>query len=164
VRIACLLTWIFSSLTAVLYLIIGVALLVDRTAMLDLLRDNPTVRDSKLSEDELVAVIVAVSAVVVLWCLSACVLAYLTWRRHAWAWIVLLVGVGIALVVELVGFPFTLLHLIAAAATLRLLLASRTRAWFRAASGPGDPPPPGDWPPPGQHVDPSAGPDKPPVW
>jgi hypothetical protein len=174
VRVACILTWIFSLLTAALYLLVGVALLVDRNGMLDLLRDNPTVRDSKLDADQLVTVIVAVSALVVLWCLAACGLAVLVWRRHAWAWILLTVSVGVAAAVEVVGLPYSLLHLVAAGVALRMLLVAPTRAWFREG-GPVPPPgwgPPQHWAPPSDEHDaaqPAPPPDerpsgKPPVW
>jgi hypothetical protein len=168
VRIAAILTWIFSLVTAGLYALIAVALLVDRGDMLKLLRDNPTVRDSKLSDDELVTVIVAVAALIILWCLAACVLAFLAWRRHSWAWILLMVSLGPAFVVELAAFPYSLLHLAAAAISLRMLLMPPVRAWFRGADhgtppagwspppswGPPSgwaPPPPPSSPPPGAH-------------
>jgi hypothetical protein len=172
VRVACILTWIFSLLTAGLYVLVTVALLVDREQMLDLLRDNPTVRDSKLDADQLVTAIVVVSGVVVLWCLAACVLAVLAWRRHAWAWILLTVSVGLAALVEVVGLPYSLLHLIAAGVALRMLLLAPTRAWFRG-SGPAAGPPDQGWAPPappGDHSGPPEGPPppppsgKPPVW
>jgi hypothetical protein len=168
VRLACVLTWVFSLVTAVLYLLVGTALLVDRAAMLDLLRDNPTVRDTRLTEDQLVAAIVGVSAVIVVWCLAACVLALLAWRRHTWAWILLVVSAGFAAVVEVVVLPFSVLHLAAAGVALRMLLAAPSRAWFRT-----DHVPPSGWAPPtGPPTSPpSAAPprpdepsDKPPAW
>jgi hypothetical protein len=170
-RVACILTWIFSSLTAALYLLVGAAVLVDRSRMLELLRDNPAVRDSKLDADQLVTVIVAVSVVVVLWCAAACGLAVLAWRRHVWAWIVLTVSVGVAALVEIAALPYSLLHLIAAGVALRMLLLAPTRVWFRetGAVPPSGPPPP-HWPsPPGQHDAPPPPGDeppsgKPPVW
>ena len=153
---------------------VALALLVDREQMLDLLRDNPTVRDSNLDTDQLVAAILAVRAVVVLWCLAACVLAVLAWRRYAWAWILLTVSVGVAALVEVVGLPYSLLHLVAAGVALRMLLLAPTRAWFRE-TGAAPPPgwtPPSHWAPPGgehdapptapPHDEPPSG--KPPVW
>jgi len=168
VRLACILTWVFSLVTAALYLLVGTAVLVDRTGMLDLLRDNPTVRDTHLTEDQLVGAIVGVSAVVVLWSLAACVLAILTWRRHAWAWILLVVSVAFAALVEIVALPFSLLHLAAAGIALRMLLARSSRDWFRRDGVPPSgwaPPAPPVGPPSERHSDPAEGPsDKPPVW
>jgi len=175
VRIACVLTWVFGLMTAALYVLVGLGVLADRDQILDLLRDNPTVRDSDLGDDQLVLLIVAVSALIAVWCLAACVLAFLTWRRQGWARILLMVSIGVALVLELASFPFSLLHLVASVIALRMLLIAPTRAWFR---GPGGPPPPAwgppTWPPPGQQSrDEQQGqqpPDqqppggKPPVW
>ncbi|WP_123222656.1 hypothetical protein [Nocardioides pocheonensis] len=149
VRVACILTWVFSALTGGLYLLISVALLADRGGMLKLLKDNPTVRDTKLTDDQLVAAIVTVGVLVVLWCLAAGVLAALVWRRHAWARTLLMVSIAVAFSVELVGFPYTLLHLAAAVIAFRMLLRPVSRAWFRGAGRPGPPPPPRWTPPPG---------------
>ena len=174
VRIACALTWVFGLMTGVLYALVGLGVLADRDGVLDLLRDNPTVRDSNLSDDQLVVLIVVVSALIALWCLAACLLAFLTWRRHAWARILLMVSTGVALALELAAFPFSLLHLVASVTALRMLLVAPTRAWFR---GPGGPPPgwgPPTWPPPGQQPPGEQSPGespgeqppggKPPVW
>jgi len=152
VRIACTLTWVFGLMTAALYVLVGLGVLADRSQVLDLLRDNPTVRDSELSDDQLVLLIVAVSALIAVWCLAACLLAFLTWRRHGWARILLMVSIGVALVLELAAFPFSLMHLVASVIALRMLLVAPTRAWFRGPGG--GPPPPGwgppTWPPPDQ--------------
>lgn len=149
VRVACILTWIFSAVTGALYLLIAVALLADRAGMLTLLKDNPTVRDTKLTDDQLVAAIVTVSFLVVLWCIAACALAVLAWRRHAWARTLLMVSIAVAFSVELVGFPYTLLHLAAAVVAFRMLLNPGSRAWFRGADRPGPTAPPRWTPPPG---------------
>jgi hypothetical protein len=155
-------------MTAALYVLVALGVLADRSQVLDLLRDNPTVRDSDLSDDQLVLLIVVISALIAVWCLAACLLAFLTWRRHGWARILLIVSIGVALVLELAAFPFSLMHLVASVFALRMLLVAPTRAWFR---GPGGPPPPGwgppTWPPPGQQSPeqrqlPPGG--KPPVW
>jgi hypothetical protein len=166
VRVACILTWIFSLLTAGIYLVVAVALAVDRDGMLDLLRDNPAIRDRSITDDQLTAALFGGSAVVVVWCLAACVLALLAWRRHTWAWIVLLVSVGIAALVELLGLPYSLLHLVAAGTVLRLLLVTPTRAWFRDQDGPGASVPPQGWAPPtGQPLPPQyPAPEQPPQY
>ena len=152
VRIACIVTWVMSLLTAVLYLVIAVALLVDRHDFLRLVRENPALKNRSISDGELVAAVVAAAAVVVVWCLAACLLALLVWRRRRWAWILLLVSVGFAVVVEIVSLPYSLVHLAAAITALRLLLLAPTRAWLRGddAAGSAGPRPPGptDWAPP----------------
>jgi hypothetical protein len=173
VRLACLLTWVFSGLTGAMYLVVIVGLAVNRDGIVDLVRDNPSIRDAGLSDSELVGALIAVSAMVVLWCLAACVLAALTWRRHGWARVLLLVSVGVAAVVELVGLPYSVLNLAGCVAAFVLLLRAPVRAWF-GSSGAGRPLPPGaeNWPPPdvppppahdrAQEAEPPTG--KPPVW
>jgi hypothetical protein len=156
VRVACILTWVFSIVTAGLYLVIAAALLADRARMLDLLKDNPAVRDTRLTDDQLVTAIVTVSVLVALWCLAACVVAWLTWRRHAWARVLLMVSIAVAAVVELVGFPYSLLHLAAAVVAFRMLLTPQARAWFRGGDERGTPPP-SAWTPPAGWAPPSAG-------
>jgi hypothetical protein len=176
VRFACVLTWVFSGLTAALYLVVILGLAVNRTGILDLVRDNPSIRDTSLSDSELVGALVAASATVILWCLAACGLALLAWRRHAWARTLLLVSVSVAALVELVGLPYSLLNLAACVAVFVLLLRAPVRKWFRgsAAASPAAWPPPdpgsrtpgpptgGDAPTPPPTEQPPAG--KPPVW
>lgn len=160
VRVACVLTWVFSLLTAGLYVLLVAVIAVDRGEVLDRLRDNATIRDSSLSDSELIGVLVAMSALVILWCLAASLLALLTWRRHAWAWVLLLVSVGAASFVALVGFPYALPNLAACVTAFVLLLRPSVRAWFRQPGGPGASPPPApSWPPPTPQP-----PGKPPVW
>lgn len=168
VRVACILTWVFAGLTGGLYTLVAVAIAADRGAVLDLLHDNPSVRDANLTDTALIAVVVAVSALLVLWCLAAVVLAMLTWRRHAWAWILLLVSSGATTLACLLVLPFSVANLIGAVTAFVLLLRPPVRAWFRTSGLPG--PPPG-WPAPGPPPTQSAQPPasvpqdgKPPVW
>jgi hypothetical protein len=146
VRLACALTWIFSGLTAIAYLVVIVGLAVDRGKILDLVRDNPGVRDTSLTDGELVGALVAASAVVILWCLAACLLALLTWRRHGWARSLLLVSVGVAGLVELAALPYSLLHVAACVVVFGLLLRVPAREWFHGGGGSAAPAP--GWPPP----------------
>jgi hypothetical protein len=162
VRIACILTWVFSLLTGSAYVLVVVAVAVDRGKVLDLLRDNASVRDTSLTDSQLIGVLVAISAVVVLWCLLASLFALLTWHRHEWAWRMLLVSVGAASFVELLGLPYSLLHLAACITAFVLLLRPGVRAWLRQGRGAAAPPPPPEaqsWPPPTPRP-----PDKPPLW
>lgn len=143
VRVACILTWVFAALTGAGYLVLALVVLVDRDATLDLIRDNASLRDASLSDDTLVAAMVAVSLMIATWCLSAVVFAWFTWRRRRWAWLVLTVGVGLAALACVLAIPFSLVHLAALGVTFRLLLHGRTRAWFAPA-----PPIDRGWPPP----------------
>jgi hypothetical protein len=157
VRLACLLTWVFSLVTGGLYLLLLLAIAVDRGEVVDLLHDNPDVRDVGLTDRELIGLLVAMSGVVLLWCLAASLLAVLTWRRHAWARVLLLVSVGAAAVFEMLALPFSVLHLAACVIAFVLLLQPASRAWAGStgrtappswpAGPPGPPAPPPGWPP-----------------
>jgi hypothetical protein len=169
VRTACILTWVLAGLTGGLYTLVVAAVAVDRGAVLDLLHDNPSIRDANLSDNALIALVVGVSALLVLWCLVAGVLAVLAWRRQTWAWILLLVSAGAAALAGLVVLPFSLAHVVGAATAFLLLLRAPVRAWYRDTERPGPPPrPPGspNPPPPSAPPPPPAvGSDgKPPVW
>lgn len=131
VRFACLLTWIFSLLTGSAYLFVMLAVAVDRHRVLDLVRDNTTVEKAALTDDQLVGLLLAVSAVLVAWCIIASVLAALTWRRHHVAWVLLLASVGVAWCVEVVALPYSLVHVIACTTAFVLLLRPGARAWLR---------------------------------
>ena len=164
VRVACILTWVFSLLTAGLYVLLIAFIAVDRGKVIDRLRENATIQDSSFSDSELIGVLVALSALVILWCLAASFVAVLTWRRHAWAWVLLLVSVGAASFVALLGFPYSLPNLAACITAFVLLLRPAVRAWFRQAGSPGaplPPPPAPTWQPPPPTPQP---PGKPPVW
>jgi hypothetical protein len=172
VRVACILTWLFSGLTGVMYLLAVVAVGVDRQAVLDVVRDNPTLRESSLSDNELIGIVVAMSALVIVWCIVASVLAALTVRRHRPAWIALLVCVALTCVVVLLAVPYSLLHLAAGITTFVLLLRPGVNDWFRPGRGPAAPTRVQDWPPPNPQDQDTTAPapgdqrpsGKPPVW
>jgi hypothetical protein len=152
---------VFSLLTGGAYVLVVVVIAVDRAKVLDLVRDNASVRNASLSDSsELIGALVAISAVVILWCLLASLFALLTWHRHEWAWGLLLVSAVAASFLGLLGLPYSLLHLAACVTTFVLLLRPGVRGWLRQGRGPAGPPPPSQsWPPPT-----SRPPDKPPVW
>jgi hypothetical protein len=162
VRTACILTWVLAGLTGGLYTLVVAAVAVDRGAVMNLLHDNPSVRDAGLNDNALVALVVAVSAVLVLWCLAAGVLAVLAWRRQTWAWILLLVSTGAAALAGLLVLPFAVAHVVGAATAFVLLLRAPVRSWFAGTERPG--PPQGWQPPPPSHPLPPRHDGKPPVW
>lgn len=172
VRVACILTWVLAGLTAGLYTLVFAAVAIDRNAVLDLLHDNASVRDAGLSDRALVAVIISVSAFLVLWCLAAGVLAVLVWRRRTWAWILLLVSAGATVLAGLLVLPFSVAHVVGAVTAFVLLLRGPVRAWFAAAEAagarpgsPGPPPGPSAGPPgPSVPLPPPRADGKPPVW
>ncbi|HEU5036756.1 MAG TPA: hypothetical protein VFT70_07120 [Nocardioides sp.] len=144
VAIACVLTWISTGLTALGMVATGVLLAVQPDALLDEVhRQNPELEAQGVSDDLLVGVTFAMIAGIVLWCVSAAVLAILVFRRVEWARIVLVISASTAAALSLIGTAigaFLLaLTLIASVATLALLLRPEVRAWFSARPGPRPP-------------------------
>jgi hypothetical protein len=136
VRVACILTWAFSALTAAAYVVIIAAFAVDRAGTVDLARDSAGISDVSLSDSELVGVVLATRALFLVWCVLASLLAALCWRRHGWAWIALVVSCGMATVVAMAAVPYSVLHVAASFAAFVLLLRTSTRGWFRGSTSP----------------------------
>ncbi|MFL6107836.1 MAG: hypothetical protein ACJ72L_12805 [Marmoricola sp.] len=158
VRLACVLTWVFSSVVALGYTAVFVVLLVNKPWVARELEKSPGWNDS-FDVDTVTAVATGASVVFVLWSVCAIVLAVLVWRRVRWAWIVLLVSSCVAGLVSVLGFPFSLPYVAAIGATAGMLLRRPTRDWFA------DPPYPPFPPFPGPPMAPPTGPQqRPPVW
>jgi hypothetical protein len=135
-RVACVLTWAFSAVTAVGYLLVIAALAVDRVGVVDVARDNAGISDATVSDNQLVGIVLAVSSLFLVWCVLASLLAALCWRRHAWASVALLVSCGMATVFAAVAVPYSALHVGASMAAFVLLLRPSVRAWFRRSGSP----------------------------
>lgn len=129
VRTACILTWVFSGLTALAYVLVLVALAVDSSGLLKVLRDSPQ-WDASYDDTMVLAAIVVVSVLILFWCAAASVLAAFAWRGARWAWILLLVSIAVAALVSLVLLPVSLVHLVVLAASFGLLLSRPSRTWF----------------------------------
>lgn len=135
-RVVSILTWVFTGLTvagAGLLLLIAA---VDSSELLRVARDNPAWKKSY--DDVLVPATVIGSSVVIVWSISAAVLAGLMYRGHAWAAAALTVSTVLATVVSVLMFPVSLLHLVALAVSLGMLFGRPARAWYVASgrSGP----------------------------
>lgn len=130
VRIACIVTWVFTALTSLAYVVVLAVIAVDSQGFLDLVKDSPGWDDS-FDEDVLVTAVTVGSIVFLFWCVAAAVLAVFVWRRARWAWVLLLISASVAALVSIVAFPFSLPHMTAIAVTLGTLLHPRSRAWFR---------------------------------
>jgi hypothetical protein len=146
VRLACILTWVLSSLTAVGYALVLVVLGVDKSRFVDELKKSPGWKNSYDVDTVTTAVTVA-AIVFVVWSVCAVVLAVLVWRRSRWAWVALLVSAGMAGLVSLVALPWSLPYLAVIGASTGLLMRASTRAWFAGPSQPGPPQPPAPRPP-----------------
>lgn len=99
--------------------------------------------------------VAVVMGLLFLWCLFAIALAVLTWRRHNWARILLIISAVVTAVVTLMGLPGSILHLGAAIAVVVLLVLPASNQWFSQQSQfapmPGYPQQPyGQQPPHGQ--------------
>ena len=149
VRLACVLTWVFSTLAALGYAAVLVALVVDKDGIVRELEKSPSWKAS-FDTDTVVTVLGLGSAVFLVWSLAAIVLAALVWRRVRWAWVALLVSAwlaGLVSIVSVLAFPAGLPVLAAIGAAAGLLMRRTTRAWFAR---------------PDQHPQPPS--QRPPVW
>jgi hypothetical protein len=170
VKVACLLTWVFSGVVALLYAAVLVALVVAKDKIVDYVVSTPEWQQANLQSDLILPVLWLGCLMFFAWCAGAMVLAWFTWRRHNWARYLLVSSAGAALVAALFAFPVGLPHQIACALTIAGLFSARARAWFaRPISGYGPPPGPPYGSPPGHYGPPQQGPPpdrqgKPPVW
>ncbi len=180
VRIACLLTWGFSGLVALMYVGVLAFLVIDQDQLVRLLTESEAWAQAGLDESLLVPVLWIGCLLFLGWALGAMALAWLTWRRHNWARYLLVTSAVVAAIAATFAFPIGLVHQIVCVAVVVLLVGSPARAWFALPEGsapyfpPGPPtsPPVGPTPPEqAPEQAPPAGPaagsrddDKPPVW
>lgn len=129
VRVACILTWVFSALTGLAYIVVLVALAVDSSGLLKIMRDSPQ-WDPSYDDNVVLVAIGVVSVLILFWCAAAMVLAVFAWRGARWAWGLLLASIGLAALVSLVLLPVSLAHLIVLGAAFGLLLSGPARDWF----------------------------------
>jgi hypothetical protein len=155
VVVAAGLTWLFSGLTAVLWLIVVGMLLGARDRLVNLIETNPTLQNyeqqtgQSIPTDAVIGAVWVWSVIGLVWCLIAMVLAFLAFRRANWARITLAVSAGVTALVSIVALPVTAGNLISAAAVVVLLFTGGANQWY--ARRPGYPSYPGPYggPPPG---------------
>ena len=140
VVLACVLTWVFSALTAVAMIASAVAIALRPGLMVDEVhRQNPQLAEQGISDNVITAVTYVMAAAIVIWCLAAVVAAVLVVRRVAWARIVLIVSAATCAALCLVGCAvggFLLaVPLVAAVATIALLARPDAGAWFGRSAG-----------------------------
>ena len=181
VKVACILTWVFSGVVALLYTALLVSLVAAQDRIVDFVVSTPAWGRAQLDRDMLVPVLWLGCLMFLGWSVGACVLAWFTWKRHNWARWLLAASAGATVVAAFFAFPVGVLHQLAAALTLAGLFGSAARVWFAPRTwtpGPsGGPPPPSPGsqlpgpPPPGHHPPPDRPPvgspppgGKPPVW
>ncbi len=148
VKIACVLTWVFSGVVALLYLGLMVVLVVAQDRMVDYVVKVPEWERANLDQGMILPVLWFGCLLFLGWSLGACVLAWFTWRRHNWARWLLVASASATLVAALFAFPVGILHQLAAALTIGGLLGAAPREWFANRQRPPGPPPPSGWGPP----------------
>ena len=133
---AAVLTWVMSGLMAggmvMATVVIGLS---PELVMDEVRRREPTMADD-ITEDMLLGTMIAMAAIVVLWCAAAAVFAWFAFRRASWGRVALMISAGVAAACCLLGaavgsFPL-LVPLAACAVTVSLLLRPEVRAWYSA--------------------------------
>lgn len=141
VKVACILTWAFSGLVALMYLVVLFVMILAQDRMVELVVETPEWQRANLDQDVLVPALWAGVLMFLGWALGACVLAWFAWRRHGWARWALAVSAGVTLLVGFFAFPVGLLHQLAAGLTIAGLFSSAAREWYaRRVWTPGAPP------------------------
>jgi hypothetical protein len=132
---ACVLTWVSCAVVSGAMLLLSLVMAVARDDLFDELeRQQPDFDMQGMTRAELATGTYLLTAVLLVWCVVAAVLAVLALRRRHGAWIGLTVNTG---VVGLVLLGATLLSpplfvvLVAAVVTLWLLLRPSVTSWFR---------------------------------
>lgn len=161
VKAACVLTWVFSGVVALLYAGMLVALAAAQDRIVDYITRTPEWQRANLDSGTLLPVLWLGILMFLGWAVGACVLAWFTWRRHNWARWLLVASAGTTVLVALFAFPFGLVHQLAAVAVIVCLVSASAKQWFGSVAGPqGGPPGPA---PPSEHEQ-AHDQGQPPVW
>ncbi|UMG94608.1 hypothetical protein [Nocardioides sp. TF02-7] len=132
---ACVTVWVTCALLSGLMLLSSLVMAVARDELFtELERQQPGLDLGGLSHGEIAAGVYATTALTVLWCTVAVVLAVLAFRRVPWARMALVICTGASGVVALaaaVVSPLVVVLVAAASMTFWLLLRSDVAAWFR---------------------------------
>ncbi|MGZ4464606.1 MAG: hypothetical protein ACXVW0_04515 [Nocardioides sp.] len=134
VSVACVLTWCCAAGTAVLLLLSLAVLVGNPGVVLTQLHDqNPDLARQGVSDHDLQVATFVLLGVCLVWSLAAVLLAFLVWRRVAWARAALVVSAsatGVLLLLASFGQPLLVVPLGAAVATMALLVRPDVKAWF----------------------------------
>lgn len=134
---ACVLTWVFTGLAALL--MAGSALIMLASPDLvfeEMQRQNPDFAGQGVSDRSIQVATIVVAAVTVVWSLAAAGFAFALLRRRAWGRVALLVSAIVAAVVCVVGVGLGAVVMVvplgACVATISLLLRRDLRSWVAA--------------------------------
>ncbi len=137
VTAAAWITIVFSAITAVLFGITGLALLVARDQVIAEMENVPEFRDANIDADAAVGVLVAIMAGLVIWAIIAIVLAVLVLRRSNVSRILLVISCAVTAVFSLLSITsvVSIVPLLAAVAVIVLLFTGGAGDWFKRLSG-----------------------------
>jgi hypothetical protein len=131
---ACVLTWICSGFMALLLVVSMTFLAADSTLVLRRMHEqNPALARQGLSDHAILVVCFVFCALCVVWCLASVGFGVLVFRRVRWAWFALVLSasaVAALCLIGTVGSLMALAPLVAAGATLALLLRPESRRWL----------------------------------
>lgn len=131
---ACVLTWVSCLLVAGVMLLMSLVMAVARDDLFDEIeRQQPSFDLRGMSEAELATGTFVMTAVVVVWCLAAAVVAVLALRGRQWARIALVVSAATATLVLMAASlvnPLLVVLLAVSATTIWLLLRADVSTWF----------------------------------
>jgi hypothetical protein len=133
---ACLVAWVFSALAVLVVTASAVVVASSPDLLLDeMYRQDPELTAQAITRDSLQLLTYVTAAIVVVWAISAIVLAILVFRRVGWARVGLLASAGgaagLCLVASLQAV-FMVVPLFACVVTFSLLLRPDVREWFTA--------------------------------
>jgi hypothetical protein len=134
---AAIVTFITAGLSALLFAIFTLVLLVARGSFLEGFREGAGMDPSADDAGTLFGVLVIIGIVLVLWCVAAIVLAALALKRRNGARIGLVVSASLSIVVSLLGITsgISVVTLIAAIAVIVCLFTGGANEWYRRAKG-----------------------------
>ncbi|HET6626716.1 MAG TPA: hypothetical protein VFG63_10020 [Nocardioidaceae bacterium] len=132
VTIAAWLTWISAALTLFAFGLVVVVMIAARDDFVRAMRSEPEFERLNVDTNDIIAAMWVVSAIIVIWCLSAIVLAVLAYRRQNWARITLVVSAGFAALFSLLAITslVSVITLLTAGATIALLFTGGANQWF----------------------------------
>ena len=132
---ACVIVWASSAVVAGCLLLLSLVMAVARDELFDEIeKQQPGFDMQGMSRGELAAATFTMTAIVVVWCAAAVVLAVLAFRGRSWARVGLVVCTSSAGLLVLAGTfasPVLVVLLAATAVTLWLLLRPDVTAWYR---------------------------------
>jgi hypothetical protein len=141
VTAAAWITIVLSALTAALFGITGLALMVARDEVIAEMERVPEFNEANIDPDAVVGVLAAVMIGLVLWCLIAIVLAVFVLRRSNVSRILLVISASVAALLSLLSVTsgVTLVPLIASVAAIVLLFSGGAGDWFKGVAAGGYP-------------------------